>query len=556
MAFDRTAFVEKSDGWAAACGVGKTASRFGVEGEKGYGEGSVVASSNAEEIVGKGSDGAVSDSGLCLSEGIDAVSLRVRAGECVLLCGPSGCGKTTVTRVANGLAPSFFPGCLTGRVLIGGQDITALSSHDIARSVGSVFQNPRTQFFATDVESEIAFGMESLAWDEDVLRARVAQTIDELGLESLRGRSIFSLSGGEKQKVAFASVYATNPAAFVLDEPSSNLDIDTINELRDYINALKRSGKAILIAEHRLHWLMDVFDRAIIMRDGRVIDECSPDEMRRLDPGQIAERGLRVCSLDDVRVRCDGAKRETRETPPARKRKEERQQKAVWPKGPSELKVEGMTVCHKKRTIIDDVSFSLRAGEVTALIGRNGVGKTTLVRALCGLHPHDKGSITFGGQPLNRRDCMKLSCLVFQDVNYQLFAESVEAEVSFALDDVLPEKVKDALDRVGLAPFSARHPATLSGGQKQRLAVAVSHVTDKDMLFFDEPTSGLDSDAMERVAQLIGSLAGQNKVVMVVTHDLEFIAAVCDRVIPVRDGRMEDDFLTKRDMPAIRRLWG
>ena len=157
-------------------------------------------------------------------EGVRNVSLSVEAGRCVLVCGPSGCGKTTVTRLANGLAPAFFPGDLSGRVLVDGRDASGLESWEMAARVGSVFQNPRTQFFNVDSTGEVAFALESLAWPEERVRARVRETIAELGLEALADRSIFELSGGEKQRVAYAGAWAARPANLVLDEPTSNLD--------------------------------------------------------------------------------------------------------------------------------------------------------------------------------------------------------------------------------------------------------------------------------------------------------------------------------------------
>ena len=198
-------------------------------------------------------------------EGVCGIDLRVEAGRCVLVCGASGCGKTTVTRLANGLAPSFFPGTLEGRVLVDGRDVADLESWEVAACVGSVFQNPRTQFFNVDSTGEVAFSLESMAWPEERIRERTHDTIRQLGLEELADRSIFSLSGGEKQRIAYASSWAPHPANLVLDEPTSNLDEAAIAALRRYLLDAKAQGAAVLVAEHRLWWLADVADEVVVL---------------------------------------------------------------------------------------------------------------------------------------------------------------------------------------------------------------------------------------------------------------------------------------------------
>ena len=202
--------------------------------------------------------------------GLRNINLTVKNGECILLCGRSGCGKTTITRLVNGLIPRFYDGELTGQVVIDGKDIADLTMYEISEKVGSVFQNPRTQFFNTDSDSEIAFGLENQGMPTEELRQRVETTAADLEIQSLRNRSLHALSGGEKQKVAFASVYAMNPDIYLLDEPSSNLDMDAIQDLRKHLKLVKQQGKTILIAEHRLYYLMDVVDRIVYMEQGQI----------------------------------------------------------------------------------------------------------------------------------------------------------------------------------------------------------------------------------------------------------------------------------------------
>lgn len=196
---------------------------------------------------------------------LDSIHLEVKDGECILLCGKSGCGKTTMTRLLGGLIPNFYEGNLQGAVLLDGRNLCDLPMHEISKQVGSVFQNPRTQFYTVNTTSEIAFGCENLGMEPKIIAARVRQTARDLEIESLLDRNIFHLSGGEKQIIALASIYAMSPQVYVLDEPSSNLDVQAIGKLRKILTLLKQQGKTIIIAEHRTWYLKNLVDRAVYM---------------------------------------------------------------------------------------------------------------------------------------------------------------------------------------------------------------------------------------------------------------------------------------------------
>lgn len=450
--------------------------------------------------------------------GVSDIDLVVEQGRCVLVCGASGCGKTTVTRLANGLAPSFFPGDMTGEVLIDGRDVEGMESWEVAERVGSVFQNPRTQFFNVDSTGEVAFALESLSWPEERLRTRVRETIDELDLRELADRNIFSLSGGEKQRIAYASVWAPHPGSLVLDEPTSNLDADAIAALRRYVLDAKEKGTAVLVAEHRLWWLMDVADEVVVMKAGHVVRHMDAVEFRSLPVGELQALGLRASDLATVSARRDSKGRIPR---------------------PPLLSLRGVRAAYGKDEVLRGIDLDLRCGEVTALVGSNGAGKSTLSRTLCGLRRESAGTVLVEGRSAGLQERLQTCSLVFQDVNYQLFGDSVEAEVGFGLkrDDALsPDQVRSLLRELGLDGLAGRHPATLSGGQKQRLAVAACIASGKRVLVFDEPTSGLDLKSMEAVAGLVRRLAGEGRAVLVVTHDLEFIARACDRSVLLERG--------------------
>ena len=443
-------------------------------------------------------------------ETLSQVSAAIAPGECVLLCGASGCGKTTVTKLINGLIPAFTPGCrLEGRVEVDGLDPGTTPMYELARKVGSVFQNPKSQFFNLDTDSELAFGLENEGRPPEEIRKRVSDTVDALHLQELQARNIFSLSGGQKQLLAFGSVYAMGPEIFVLDEPTANLDQDAIARLHDQIAGLKRQGRTVVIAEHRLYFLTDLIDRVLYLRDGVLERTFTRKQFFALTDGEREALGLRTlipagCTLP-----------------------------AAAPAGAKEgLSVEGLTCAYRKEPpVFQALSFSARPGEVVAITGPNGVGKTTLSRCLCGLIREQAGQIVLNGRPLNRKEQQKAAFCVMQDVNHQLFSDSVWGECRMSAPDVPDSSLKGVLDSLHLLPFRERHPMSLSGGQKQRLAVATALLSEKPILIFDEPTSGLDYARMVEVSGVIRSLAQQGRIVLVVTHDQEFLQRACDRVL-------------------------
>lgn len=448
--------------------------------------------------------------------GLQDVSFTVRKGECVLLCGESGCGKTTVTKLINGLIPNFTEGCsLQGTVRAEGLPVKDTELYQLARKIGSVFQNPKSQFFNLDTDSELAFGLENQGTAPELLQKRIQMTVQNLQIQKLMGRNIFSLSGGEKQMLAFASVYAMDPAVFVMDEPTANLDYRAIKQLQQQICLLKEQGHTVLVAEHRLYFLADIIDRALYFQSGRLIREFSGKEFLHLPDRERKQLGLRVIREPELSL------------PPAESHTAGRG-----------LLVRDLTCGYPgKPPLFEHLSFSVEPGKVLAITGYNGTGKTTLVRCLCGLLKEQAGKILLNGRQMNRKERRRNSFLVMQDVNHQLFCDSVWNECQQAAGkQTLQEKIVRVLEEFELLSWKEQHPMALSGGQKQRLAMATAVLSNRKVLIFDEPTSGLDYRRMKSVGRAVRRLAEQGHIVLVVSHDREFMAEACDQVCMLPSG--------------------
>lgn len=455
------------------------------------------------------------------SKSLDSINLKVNDGECILLCGKSGCGKTTMTRLLNGMIPNFYEGKLQGEVLLDGKNLFELPMYEISKQVGSVFQNPRTQFYTVNTTSEIAFGCENLGMEPQEIARRIEQTARDLQIEYLMNRNIFNLSGGEKQIIAFASIYAMSPQIYVLDEPSSNLDIQAIEKVRKILSLLKQQGKTIIIAEHRTYYLKDLVDRAIYMDGGKFVREYTMAELAHLTFEEQLRSGIRTVNLLSYPITPHTAS-----------------------KASHAIELRDIHCSYGGQTeALFIPKLSIHSGQITAIIGTNGAGKSTFVSWMCGLMKKAKGTFLLDGEKKNMNERVQKSYLVMQEVNHQLFSDSVREEIVLGSRDPSENSLQKIMEALDISDLAERHPMTLSGGQKQRVIIASAMFCGKKILYFDEPTSGLDFSHMMQTCQLLKQLQGDNVFLFIITHDYELIASACDSVIHIEDGKVKEQYL-------------
>lgn len=440
-------------------------------------------------------------------------------GKVYLLCGKSGCGKTTITRFINGLIPNFYNGNMSGACLLKQEKIAKIPMYVLSKNVGSVFQSPRSQFYNVDTTSELVFNLENQGVEVNFILRRLKNVVEALKIQSLLDRDIFELSGGEKQIIACASLAISNPDVIVLDEPSSNLDIVAIEKLKTILDYWKNQGKTILIAEHRIYYLMDLIDNVLYIDNGRLLKTWNRDEFLSLNETEYENLGLRMRCLSDCKANPKHV-----------------QTKCEY------IQLKNFIFSYtKNHECLNVKKLNIPKNHTIALIGNNGSGKSTLARCLCGLEKSFNGKVEIGGHELSSKEMLLKSFLVMQDVNHQLFTESVEEEIKICRENLDSETIQKLLRKLDLEDKTNKHPMSLSGGEKQRLAIITALVSNRELLIFDEPTSGLDFTNMHRFSSILKTIR-DDITKIIISHDYELILEACDYVVHLEKGRVKDSY--------------
>jgi energy-coupling factor transport system ATP-binding protein len=422
------------------------------------------------------------------------ISLTIEPGEAVLLLGSSGSGKSSLLRALSGLVPHFHGGRFEGRVEVLGRDTRHVRPAELAGGVATLFQDPEDQVVMARVEHEVAFGLENLGVPPPEIASRVRAALESIGAGALAPRATYELSSGELQRVCVAAALAVRPQLLLLDEPTSQLDPAGAVALIDRALDL---GAAVVVSEHRAERLLDAVDRVLFLEDGRLLLDAEPGDARRwlaLERPAWVEPAL-----------------------------------APAPSVPGEdvAGLDGVSFAYGARPAVEGLDLRLRRGEIVALTGPNGSGKTTVAKLACGLIEPAAGSVRLSGR----------AAYLSQDPGRYLTRDRADAEVALGVG-CDAARARRWLGALGLAGFESRHPRDLSSGERERLALASVLAVEPDLLVLDEPTRGVDPERKAELAALLRA-AAPARATLVVTHDEAFAASVADRAVSLGDSERD-----------------
>jgi energy-coupling factor transporter ATP-binding protein EcfA2 len=456
---------------------------------------------------------------------LDDVSLEIPAGQFIVITGPSGCGKSTLALAIGGYIPHVFEGRMQGTVAIDGMLTADAELSELASHVGIVQQDPESQLCTLNVEDEVSFGPENLLLPESEVEGRVAASLAEVGGAYLRDRQVYELSGGEKQRVAIASMLAMGPGALILDEPTSSLDPPCASEVFEAIGRLRGTGMTIVVIEHKLDRLLKLADRLVVMDSGRIVLDGKPFDVVGQYRDRIKAMGVRLPGLRCPAHATDGGRAMLRPIVEAR----------------------GLRASYDGTEVLHAIDFSAYPSEIVGIMGPNGSGKTTLLGTLLGLHRPDSGTVAVAGMDAARAKTSALARkagFVFQNPNHQIFERTVLREASFACrnfgleESRANELAMAALGRYGLAGYADKHPLGLSFGEKRRLNLCSILPHGPSLLLLDEPFIGQDYANVERMCAELHKLKEEGKAIVLVSHDVDMVYRHCDRIVLLKEGRV------------------
>ena len=515
---------------------------------------------------------------------LSGIDLTINRGEFVLLSGPSGCGKTTFSRTLNGLIPHFYNGELSGQVTIAGMDITEHQTHELAKTVGLIFQNPDNQIFALTVEKDVAFGLENQGKSRTEMYESIDWALTTSGISHLRDRGTHELSGGQKQRLAISSILAMRPEILVLDEPTSFLDPIGAERIFKVLGDLNKEYKiTVILIEHRMDLAAQYADRVVIFNNGKISHQGTPAEV--FMDKRTRQLGVGIPKIVDLyqALKNEGYQLNS---PPMTSESLVSQLSMLIPKkvdiplkkshdpmlddligehmqNPL-IKIENVHFSYPNDVqALNGVSLTIHKGEFVAIMGENGAGKTTLVKHLNGLLRPSEGRILIEDEDIHKQTVASLARkvgLVFQNPDDQLFSENVKEEISFALrnfgfeEDVIAKRVDWGLNLLDIAKYKESSPFVLSGGERKRVALASVLAWDPDIVVLDEPTIGQDHGQKERLMHFLMQLRTQGKTTIIVTHDVEFVAECNPRIVLMAGGNVIADGSVKQIMTNMEAM--
>ncbi|WP_260260546.1 ABC transporter ATP-binding protein [Vibrio intestinalis] len=445
---------------------------------------------------------------------LQAITLTIYSGECLLLTGGSGSGKSTLIRAMSGLIPNFYNGDTGGHLYLDGEELSSIPETSLYRKIATVYQNPRSQFFTNKIGSELVFSAENFAVERATIEKRLQQTLAHFQLEGREHNKLDLLSSGEKQRVACAGASLMRPEIILLDEPSANLDAKAAHMLAKAITYWKQQGMTVIVAEHRSAYLDGLVDRQVHLDKGR-ISEVTSDSFYQAPESNMfmGERSNKLSATGSAFVSPD----------------------ENWLISP-------------RTSLFSRVSKQVKAhciakSAIVAVVGENGAGKSSLFRQLCGL---DKGAFQLGDEHglLKGKDLRRRCFFVDQEVNRQLLCDSVLEEVMLNMPSDDESQAVSILNELDLGDLLEAHPLAISGGQKQRLALAIAVAANREFTVLDEPTSGLDRANVARVIKQIAKLRENGSTVIIISHEPELLLRCCDWAIHI----------SKRNIDQIYRL--
>ncbi|MHC1593209.1 MAG: ABC transporter ATP-binding protein [Methermicoccaceae archaeon] len=486
------------------------------------------------------------------------VNLHVDEGEFVLITGASGSGKSTLARCLNGLVPHFYGGRIKGNMVVCGLDVMESSTKELAQRVGMVFQDPENQLISTDPEREIAFGLENLAFSRSMIARRIEEALDAVGIVHLRSKRPNEMSGGEKQKVAIASVLALHPEVLVLDEPTSELDPKGAEDVLKVVEQINDElGITVVLIEHRLDRVVHLVDRIVVMDKGSIIKDGTAQEV--MGDRRISNTGVGIPPIIELVMRLHERGTSVSSVPLTVKESRKILRPIFRQAGaqsfePNDQHEYGSELVSMKDVwfsydehapALKGVNLSIREGEFVAILGRNASGKTTLLKHLIGLNTAQKGKVNVCGLDARNATVAQLAQhvgFVFQNPNDHLFADTVADEIRFPLKNLgyqkegIEERVDEVLRMLEIEQYKHTYPRSLSGGEKQRVAIASVLAFKPKILVLDEPTRGLDHRLKTNILHMLDEYRGKGRAIVYSTHDVETVAECADRVIIMSDG--------------------